>query len=403
MNWLYTDMNSYFASVEQMARPELRQRPVAVVPLAAETTSVIAASVEAKRAGVRTGTRVREALQLCPGLQLVKARPDFYVAIHHQILKSVERCAPVCRVYSIDEWSVRLRGRDREVSQAIQLGRQIKQQLLRDFGPWLTCSIGIGPTRLLAKIASDLQKPDGLTVLSTEDLPGRLEHLQLQDLAGIGAGISARLARHGVRTIRDLWGISRETATRVWGSVQGASWWAGFHGEDEAEQETTRRTMTHGHVLAPQYRHDEGARGVLIRLINKLGQRLRTAGYCARSLQLSLRYLPEGRFQGEIGLSFTQDTTTLLQQFQKLWLQRPQDAGPILKVDVTVCGLVKAANVPRSLFDGVEKLKRVSHTIDKIHQQCGPGAIRFGPAQLPGLKLENKIAFGRIPEDCDPY
>src|SRR5271154_2905282 len=103
MNWLFIDMNSYFASVEQHLRPELRGRAVAVIPVESEHTCVIAASYDAKIHGVKTGTRVSDARRLCPGITIVKARPDIYVQVHHAILRSVDKCAPIHKVYSIDE------------------------------------------------------------------------------------------------------------------------------------------------------------------------------------------------------------------------------------------------------------------------------------------------------------
>ncbi len=157
MNWMLMDMNSFFASVEQSLRLELRDRPVAVIPLETDSTCVIAASYDAKRRGVKVGTGVREARRLCPGIALVKARPHLYVEVHHRILASVEKCAPVDRIYSIDEWSIQLRGDDRHPEQARRLAQRIKEQVRDDFGPWMTSSIGIAPTRLLAKMASDLQ------------------------------------------------------------------------------------------------------------------------------------------------------------------------------------------------------------------------------------------------------
>src|SRR5277367_4562737 len=151
MNWMFIDMNAYFASVEQHLRPELRGRPIGVIPVESEHTCVIAASYDAKSRGVKVGTPVRDARQLCPGILLVKARPDIYVQVHHAILRAVDKCAPVHKVYSIDEWAIQLLGEEQKREKAIALGCLIKQQLLRDFSPWLTCSIGIAPTRLLAK------------------------------------------------------------------------------------------------------------------------------------------------------------------------------------------------------------------------------------------------------------
>ena len=401
MNWMLTDMDSYFASVEQCLRPELRGRPVGVIPVESEFTCVIAASYEAKRCGVRVGTGVREARRLCPGISLVKARPAIYVQVHRRILLSVDQCAEVHRVYSIDEWTVRLRGEERQPDAARKLARDVKSRILEDFGPWITCSIGIAPTRLLAKIASKLEKPDGLTVLSVDDMPDRIEHLALGDLYGISHGMLARLDNHGIRDVRGLWGVGREQAVRIWGSVAGAQWWAGFHGHDEPEPPTTRRSMSHGHVLAPRFRDEEGACCIMARLVCKLAQRLRSGGYLARSLRISVKDERNGSFSQEIGLPCVQDTTTILKQFYVLWRRRPPGRCPIKKVDVIVAGLVPALQVPRTLFDEFEKLRRLSQAIDKINHRWGPLAVYFGPVHHHRHLMENKIAFGRIPDEDD--
>jgi DNA polymerase-4 len=401
MNWLMTDMDSYFASVEQHLRPELRGRPVGVIPLEAENTCLIAASYDAKRLGAKTGTKVHEARRICPGITLVKARPATYVEVHRQILRSMDQCAEVERVYSIDEWTVRLRGEDKSPAQATELARQMKRQLLQDFGPWLTCSIGIAPTRLLAKIASSLQKPDGLTLLPISDLPGRLEHLSLGKLTGIGSGMLARLEQHGVRNVRDLWNLSREQSIRIWGSVSGARWWARFHGEDEPEIPTKRRSMTHGNVLEPRFRTEEGARGILIRLLCKLAQRLRQSGYLARSLQIHVGDVRGGEFSNETALPAIDDTHTLLQAFHDLWGDRRPSRAPIRKVDVTVSGLILASQVARPLFDEVEKRQRVSQAMDKINLQWGQSKVYLGSIHDYRHVMDNKIAFGRIPGDAD--
>src|SRR5882672_3697936 len=121
LNWMLIDMNSYFASVEQHLRPELRDRMVAVIPVESENTCVIAASYNAKRFGVKTGTRVSDARKLCPEIVLVKARPDIYVKVHHAILRSIDQCLPVHKVYSIDEWAIRLLGEEQKRERAIAL------------------------------------------------------------------------------------------------------------------------------------------------------------------------------------------------------------------------------------------------------------------------------------------
>ena len=397
MNWLLTDMNSYFASVEQHLRPELRGRAIGVVPVESDHTCVIAASGEAKRFGVKTGTRVGDAKQMCPGILLVQARPKIYVEIHHAILRSVDQCAPVHKVYSIDEWTIQLMGVERGRERAMELARQIKRQLRKDFSEALTCSIGIAPTRLLAKIATDLQKPNGLVVLTPDDLPDRLEKLTLDDLCGIGNGMLGRLDAYGVHSIPQLWELTKQQAKEAWGSVGGGEWWAGFHGIDEPEVPTRRRSMSHANVLHPDFRNERDAEGVMVRLVCRLGARLRYDSYFAGTLRAHVKFLRGDSWHGEIALPCVQDTPALLEKFHAMWSRRPQPLARPLRVGVEVGGLVAASQVSGCLFDGLEKPRRVSHAVDKINGKWGTSTIYFGSIHGYRHHMEDKIAFGRIP------
>lgn len=396
--WLFTDMNSYFASVEQSLRPELAGRPIAVVPVEAETTAVIAASHQAKARGVRMGMKIFDARRLCPELLLVKARPREYVRIHEEILRCVDGAAPVCKVYSIDEWSVKLVGEERTAPGARRLALDIKARLRATFGPMLTCSIGIAPSRLLAKIASDLQKPDGLTLLTPADMPAAVAHLRLQDLCGIGPGNARRLEAAGVRDTTALWNLSRREADRIWGSVSGGSWWAGFHGIDEAETPTRKRSIGHSNVLSPELRTSEGARGMMSRLVARLGARMRAEGYFARRLSLSVTHIGGPAFSADCGLPGTQDTPTLLEHARRLWAKRSGNAGTPLKVGVVAGDLIHQSQIESPLFDEARKPLELSRAVDLINRRFGQSSVSFGAAETQRLKMEDKIAFGRIPK-----
>jgi DNA polymerase IV len=185
LNWLFIDLNSYFATVEQEVRPELRGRPIAVVPMMADTTCCIAASYEAKAFGVKTGTLVADARRMCPEIALVEARHELYVDYHHRVVDAVESCLPVTAVLSIDEMACRLTGRERPLISALELGRNVKARISERVGPMLRSSVGLATNRYLAKIASDMEKPDGLVALPLDILPEALSHLTLRDLPGI--------------------------------------------------------------------------------------------------------------------------------------------------------------------------------------------------------------------------
>ncbi|MDE3199587.1 MAG: DNA polymerase, partial [Acidobacteriota bacterium] len=143
LNWLFVDLNSYFASVEQQVRPNLRNRPIGVVPMLADTTVCIAASYEAKAYGVKTGTVVADARRLCPGIEFVEARHEIYVEYHHRVIEAVESCLPVSAVLSIDEMACRLLGRERPLLAALELGRLVKARIRERAGSQLRSSVGL--------------------------------------------------------------------------------------------------------------------------------------------------------------------------------------------------------------------------------------------------------------------
>src|SRR5271155_6037003 len=156
LRWLYVDFNSYFASVEQQLRPELRGKPIAVVAVETDSTCAIAASYEAKAVGVKTGTMIHEAKRLCPGLICVLARHERYVEFHHGLIEEIERHIPVTAVCSIDEVACRLMDNEISVERSTEIAQSIKRGIAKTIGPYMRCSIGIAPNRYLAKVGTEL-------------------------------------------------------------------------------------------------------------------------------------------------------------------------------------------------------------------------------------------------------
>ena len=165
LNWLYLDLNSYFASVEQQINDKLRNKPVAIVPTLTDATCAIAASYEAKSYGIKTGTMIYEAKRLCPELICIQANHENYVEYHHKILTEINKYIPIEIIASIDEVACKLIGKECQEYQARQLAKTIKKGLEKNIGEYIRCSIGIAPNRFLAKTASNLEKPNGLQIL----------------------------------------------------------------------------------------------------------------------------------------------------------------------------------------------------------------------------------------------
>lgn len=215
LQWLFFDLNSYFASVEQQDRPELRHRPIAIVPSDTDYTCAIAASYEAKAYGIKTGTKILEAKKLCPDLKCVLARHHVYVEYHKRIFAEVENHIPITKICSIDEAACKLLKNEQSPAQAIAIAQRIKAGLRRNIGEHIKCSIGIAPNMFLAKTATDIKKPDGLTVLEPDTYKAQLFKLALLDLCGIGANIERRLNRAGIKTVEQFWNITPKHARKI--------------------------------------------------------------------------------------------------------------------------------------------------------------------------------------------
>jgi len=407
LQYAFLDMNSYFASVEQQFCPACRGRPVGVIPVDSDRTCCIAVSTEAKRFGVKTGTAVEEARRLCPGIVLIKARPAFYVQVHRRLIDAIERHAPIEKVYSIDEVAIRLLGRQRQPNEALAVAQGMKRQIAADVGRYLTCSVGLAPSRLLAKIACELHKPDGLTVLTTDQLPQRLAHLKLTDLPGINTGMAERLARQDIHDIPALYALDKPALRHIWGSVTGEHYWYGLHGLDMPEPATRRHSIGHGHVLAPELRTDAGAHAMITRLLHKAGHRLRHHGYFAHRLTASVSFLNDTAWHDAIELPACQDTLTLLEHFQRLWGRRPPRcrppaAAPPIKVQVNLPHLTRADATPGLLFPEAAHRAALARAIDRVNQRHGPHRLYFAGMHSLRQPMDDKIAFGRVPDETLP-
>ncbi len=407
LRWLLLDLNSFFASVEQQLNPELRGRPTIVVPLMSDYTVAIAASYEAKALGIKTGTGVRDAKARCSDLAILPARHDVYVDFHHRIVDEIENHLHVTKIMSIDEVACELLGSEREPDKARQLALEIKRGIESRVGECLKSSIGIAPSRLLAKIASNLQKPDGLTIIQASDLPGPLLNLPLIALPGIGANMERRLKNAGLKTAGELYHLPPGRARTIWHSIEGERLWYGLHGIDPPAMEEQRRSVSHSQVLGPRLRSAPMARLVTRRLLTKAASRLRRMGYKAAALALSLRLEDGSRIVAEQRMAQTYDSFVLLQILEKLWARAGREIGHrrIKKTGIALGGLAAVAEVQPDLFGWTPmdaedtKSVRLSFALDRLNARYGRDTVSIGvqPGPLPSY-TGAKIAFNRIPD-----
>jgi DNA polymerase-4 len=418
LNWLFVDLNSYFASCEQEARPELRGRPVGVVPMMADTTCCIAASYEAKAFGVRTGTIVADAKRLCPDIVLVEARHELYTEYHHRVVEAVESCVPVTAVCSIDEMACRLIGRERPLLAAIDLGMRVKTTIRERVGAMLRSSVGLATNRYLAKIASDMEKPDGLVALPLDILPEALHQLTLRDLPGIGARTEKRLNEKGLHTMDQLLALECDQLGEVFGSVWGQRLWHWLRGEDfEMAELEHQKSISHSHVLAPEMRTPEKAWAVAHKLLHKAAMRLRSQGLWASNIGLAIGFAvprsentPVSRFgvpargwRSEIKLHECQDNQTLIAALRRLWDSQPsgeQYQHPYF-IGVQLNNLVPDRLHTLALFDGLEEEQtrtRLLATMDQINDKYGMSTLAPAAMLTAYKAAPTRIAFHSIPD-----
>jgi len=421
-SFMHIDLNSFFASVEQQLNPEYRGKPLAVVPTMADTTCCIAASYEAKAFGVKTGTQVGEAKKMCPGIVLIEGNHTEYAKYSHAIAEAVELCCPVAHTPSIDEMVCQLMGREQEPPRARKIALEIKESIYKNVGEALRCSIGMAPNRYLAKIASDMQKPDGLIGLLPSQLPRAISHLELRDLPGVGARTEVRLNAKGITTMEQLLALDRAGMHSLWNSVWGDRMYHWLRGGETGDDGATvmsdvQKSLGHSHVMAPEFRSEEGAWAIANKLLHKAAMRLRMEKFYTGAMSVTIRYqltkeqaerlkskrhtsgIKHSGWGMEAKFRQCQDTLTLLEAMRGMWARRPQgeEFRKPFFVGVTLRDLVPEDEHQEELFGDPDNRTQLSATMDKLNLKYGHTTLHFG-SMLPAREsAPTRIAFTQIP------
>jgi DNA polymerase-4 len=304
-----------------------------------------------------------------------------------------------------------LTGKWREPANALALARQIKEGLRQNVGECIRCSIGLSTNRYLAKVATDLQKPDGLVVLHPNDLPGRLMDSELRDFPGIGRNMETRLNGAGIYTFEQLWACPPKRLRAAWGSVQGERFWHALRGVEIADEETQRGSVGHSHVLSPEQRPPAVAERVTRRLLLKAAGRLRRMEYVAECLTVSVRLENGMRLENARKFQPLSDSVTLQECFTVMWSELAQEIGRhrVKKTAVTLSGLSpEVSHTQLELFAGgppaeaLEKRARLSKVLDGLTEKFGRDAVTIGITPGEGTSFTGaKIAFNRVPDQTD--
>ena len=406
LNALYVDFNSYFASVEQQLRPELRGKPIGVLAVMAETTCCIAASYEAKAFGIKTGTGVRDARKLCKDIIFIEARPSLYVQFHHKLIEIVESCTHVEKVLSIDEMVCFLTGSQQVKQSALKLSDKIKREINKQY-PFIRSSIGIAPNTFLAKTASNMQKPDGCVVIEDSDIPQKLFNLKLRALNGIGSQMQARLERYGIDTVEKLYAANKQQLRAAWGSIEGERYYDKLRGIEPYYVKNARSSLGHSHVLPPEQRNHSGAKAVLHRLLQKAAMRLRSYDLLTShiSVKIKLRHSKTkeiARFYNESAITATDNSLKLTESLETLlhgFATIDASFDPIA-VGVNFGALINSNEYMDDLFAEKPSAteKKLNQALDVLNLKYGKNTVYFAGAHDALKNAPMRIAFNHVPD-----
>ncbi len=388
------DYDSFFARCMQQAYPPLRGKPVGIRG-PAKGTAIIAASTEAKQRGVGVGTHINEAQRLCPDLIPVHADMDMYGDICTRALRVLTSFTDKVEPFSIDEAFLDVTDLARDYGDPHMLAQQIKDELRRELGDTITCSIGIAPNKILAKLVSGFHKPDGITHVTAAEIPELLRQIDITNICGIGPRVARRLQRLGIYTIPHLARIPREVLVKEFG-VLGHVYWLWGQGIDLApvtpyHQQAEEKSISHGLTLPEAVDTRRQLDGVLLRLCERTGRRLRRKEFLGRTVHLWARYDGfdnPGGFGGQRRLpAYTDDSQQIYQAVQSL-IPGPGLQQPVRQLQIGISALRHNA-IQLSLLEDRVRQRNLQQAMDLANDKFGEFTLMRATLLFDTFPLRN--------------
>lgn len=405
---LFIDMNSFFASCEQQTNYWLRGRPVAVCVYTGKYGCVIAPSIEAKKKGIRLGVRLNDAIKLCPELVPLETNPDKYRTYHARIMKILKRYSDEVIPRSIDEAVVDLTSYKNIYPDVVDVAKKIKQAIKEEVGDYLKCSIGIAPNAFLAKLASDIEKPDGLTIITPENIDSVLKKLELTDFPGISKGMKDRLNKAGIYTPLELRYSTPEKLKAACKSIIGLHWYYRLHFQ-EVDMQTTEEYKSMSamrHVSKEQRKEIESLQDVFIMLCLTLEKRMMKKQLFCKRVSFHIAYEDktgyEDRFFTEQPIQDGMELFHILSDRIKKKEQKSHSNFSIINKDIVRIGLVISEfldeeMIQLNIFDNTHlKTNKARKTVYEIKNKYGSKTIKRASELSDEDTADDVIGFGNV-------
>lgn len=394
--YLFLDMNAYFASVEQQVNPDLRNKPVVVTPTPCPTGCIITSSYEARKYGIKTGMRVKEAQSIYPNIIVRGSDTFLYLKYHEKLVNVIKNITPFYKVKSVDELAIKITPEDQNYKNSLKLALKIKHLVRKNLGSYIRCSIGIAPNVFLAKMAAESKKPDGLTTLHVFELKRFFSKLELTDLCGIAHRMANNLQAIDINNPLDFYKTDIQTLKDNLGKI-GEYWYLNLHGYNTniLSSQTPPKSISQSHVLEPRLRNWELAWSVCEKLIFKAARRMRDNKLIPKKLSLQVSFFGKGRYRNWLKINPTDDSFTLTKYIKSIWKHIPKYENFPMKVSIAFFDFNFSNPLQSALFDSNKKYRSLSQSIDKINKCFSKSTIYTANIMKAYDSAPDRISFGQ--------
>ena len=383
---IHLDMDAFYPAVEILDNPELRGKPV-IVGGTSKRGVVSSASYEAREYGVHSAQPIAQALKLCPHGIFLPVRMARYRELSDKIFEIFHRFTPLVEPLSIDEAFLDITGTERLMGNPVFVAKTIKKTVLDETG--LTVSAGVAPSKFVAKIASDLNKPDGLTVVPADELTAFLDPLSVSRMWGAGKVTQEKLSRYNIKTFKDLRKFPLKTLEKLFG-INGIKMHYLAMGLDDRNVETEHETKSIGHeeTFLEDIIDIETCEKNLLELAIKTAERMRQNHFKGRTITLKVKYNDFTQVTRSLTFDdFTDDGMVMYSAIRKLLRKTETGTRPVRLLGVSMSGLALEGQTNQlSLFSGnrkKEKSEKLNKAIDSLHNKFGKKSV------IPGRLLSD--------------
>lgn len=376
-SWMHLDLDAFFASVEQKIDPSLKSKPILVGRVDPHGRSVprgvvATASYEARRYGAKSGMPLYQALKLCPQAIVVGGHYEEYIKASNQVFSIAARYAPRVEQISLDEAFLDFSGTDWIYPNLIDVANRIKEEVKKEVG--ITASIGIAATKVVAKVASDFQKPNSLTYVPAGHEKKFLAPLPIADLPGVGRKMEVYFHRLGIKTLGEIAAVPFEKI-QAWGQFA-VNLWRAANGVDNIwfVPRVEVKSISHSETFAKNSTDLKFILAMLQKLAEKVGERTRRGGYVGRCVHVTIRYKDFRTVSRQRALTYSTSSTKEIYEMGEELLKELWDHVPLRLVGIGISQFGEM--VQPSLFEEVrEKRLELEKRIDSLREKFGKDAV----------------------------